>query len=791
MKTHFFTILVRRLLHDKLFAAINLLNLVVGFSAFILLSLFIQFNLNYDRHNDKYDRIYRLQLFMDVPQSNIKHTSSVTAALGRQNLPSLPEVEQTAVVHNAGDDNIDGYYFSIDKKNVILLNTGYYSDPSIFNIFTFHFTEGNPEDALAEPNTVVLSESNALKFFPQGQAVGKILYLENKIPVKVSGVYQDLPLNSDWRPEFLLPMASYSSITGWNGFEENYYMYSFQTYVLLKPNASYTEVNTKIYDALKDYRKQHHPYLRPLSKVHLNPFFQGEWLIALSLFSFTALLILTLSAVNFINLQTADASSRGREIGIKKTVGFSVKELWSQYVGEAVVITLFSAILGLAVAHYCLPVFERVIGKDLGLSLFHNIPLILMILGVAVLTGFLSSLYPAFIISRFNPVKALKQKFMQIEKNGFSLKKGLVTVQFSISLFLVIVSLIVFKQADYMMNKDMGFDRNDLLVANIKTYRQGSFEPVRQQLLDHPEITDACFSDYIPFILPGGDEMNWEGGFPDDKVFVRISYITWDFFDTYKMKIVEGRSFSRDYPADQGKCLVNEAAVKVFGWKNPVGMKLKSWDKDWEVIGVVGDYVSQSVQNPIDPHTYRLLGDSVSLTGMYSVRYRPGEIKAAKRIIRDTFEENYPADAFNFEPFDDLIVNEAANQGYKMFSNIWFLFTVISIIISTIGLFGLVIFYSRRKMKEIGIRKVIGFSVIRLYGKLTWEFMRLIIWGMLFSWVAAWYVYKALPGADKYGLGIGEFLLGTILIFAVALLTISYNIWIAARRNPSAILKYE
>ncbi len=344
MKRHFFHLLIRRQLNDKLFSAINLLNLVVGFTAFILLVIFIRHNLDYDKHNIHYDRIYRLQLFMDVPQSNIKHTSSVTAALSRHELPALPEVEQTATIHNAGDENVDGYFFlSPDKEKKVLLEKGFFADPSIFRIFTFRFLEGNAGDALTEPNTIVLSRKDAMLFFPQGQALGKILLLENKIPVRVAGVYDDLPVNSDWRPEYLLPMQSYSSITGWQGYEDNYWMYSFQTYVLLKPHANYKDVNAKIYDDLKNYRKQHHPYLRPLSLLHMNPYYHGEWLLAIALFIFTAILILILTAVNFINLQTADAASRGREIGIKKTVGFSVREVWAQYVGEAVVICIFSA----------------------------------------------------------------------------------------------------------------------------------------------------------------------------------------------------------------------------------------------------------------------------------------------------------------------------------------------------------------------------------------------------------------------------------------------------------------
>jgi putative ABC transport system permease protein len=278
---------------------------------------------------------------------------------------------------------------------------------------------------------------------------------------------------------------------------------------------------------------------------------------------------------------------------------------------------------------------------------------------------------------------------------------------------------------------------------------------------------------------------------PEDKVFVRVSNVSYDFFDTYGMKIIAGRSFSRDFPADIDKCLVNEAAVRIFGWKEPVGMKIRYRNNDREVIGVVKDYVAQSVQNEIEPHSYRLKGDSISLTGMYTVRYEPGKKREAEQIIRNSFDEYFPTDAFEFEPFENLILNEAANHGMGLFRNICFLFAGFSILISSAGLFGLVLYYCRKKMKEIGIKKVVGFSVSRLYMNLAMEFLMLIFIGMIFSWAAAWYVYRVIPGADKYGLQLGEFLLGTLIIFIVAVGTISYNIWIAARTNPSSILKYE
>ncbi|RPI45076.1 MAG: ABC transporter permease, partial [Bacteroidetes bacterium] len=703
MNSHFFTLFIRRRLNNKLLSGVGLLNLAAGFTAFVLISLFLQFHLNYDKHNVNFDRIYRLQMHMSAEIIPNPHTHSVTAALGRHVLPYLPEVEQTAVVHSAGDENINGFFFSTDPSRPVMLKEGFYSDPEIFDIFTFSFIEGIAENALSDPGSLVLSRTAAEKLFPARAALGKVLFVENKIPLTVTGVYEDLPKNTEWRPDFLIPMENYTEFTGNTDFEDNYWMYSFATFVLLKENADYTSVNDKIYGSMKDYRETHHPYLRPLSKVHMNLFFQPDMRIILGLFFFIALLILLLTCVNFVNLQTADAGSRMKEIGIKKSLGYNHRDLWKQYMGESVMEAVICAGLALAIVHYGMPLYHRILGDNLGLRIFTNVQLIGVILAVAVISGFFSALYPAFIISRFSPVRALKQRFAAMERNGISLKKTLVAIQFAISLFLVIVSFIVFKQANYMINKEMGFDKTNLLTANIKTYRTGSFEPVRQRLLEHPEIVDACFSDYIPFILSGGNDMTWEGGLPDEKAFVRINNINHDFLNTYGIRIAQGRAFSREHPSDIDKCMVNEAAVRVFGWENPIGMKIRSWDKDREVIGVVEDYVIQSVHNPIEPQTFRLLDDSISLTGMYSIRYAPGKRKEAERIVKTIFEEEYPQDAFYFEPFENHILTEGATKIWGIFRNITFTFAAFSILISSVGLFGLVLYYCRKKMKEIGI----------------------------------------------------------------------------------------
>jgi putative ABC transport system permease protein len=781
----------RNLANNKLFSFINIANLVVGFGTFILLSTYINKELSWDSHNIHYKRIYRLQLFMDQDENVTKHTWSVTAALSRQVLPGIPEIEKIALMHDVGDNNKNGVFLSKDRKNQVLVRYGYFADPTVFDIFSYTFIEGNTGDALREPFSIVLSHTVAEKLFHGGKALGRQVYGENKVVFTVTGVYADLPENTDVRPTYLVPMSSFSAITGWTDYEENYWAYSFYTYVLLKENTDPAAVDKKIHDALKDYRKEHYPYLRPLSKMHTNAYFQNDYLIAIGLYSLTALLILILSAINYINLQTANATTRLREIGIKKTVGFSKKWLWMQFMSESVITAFIAGAIGLLAAQASLPLFNRLLGHNLLTTCFGNWKLLLTLLMVTLLTGFLSGLYPAFVITNFNPVKALKQKFVRDDTNGISLKKVLVTLQFCISIFLLIVGFIIYRQCNYIINHDPGFDSKNLLFANLVTDKKGSFDILRGRLLQHPEIADACFSDYIPYVLPGGDDLQWEGAQSEEKVFVRISKISYDFVPAFGLKITKGRNFSREFPSDADKCLINETAARVFRWEQPIGKHIHQWGRDIEVIGVIRDYIPFSVHNAIEPHMYRLIKDTASLAGIYTIRFAPEKSKMALQRAKEEFEIYFPDDAFEFTDIRSRIVNENAARQWSYFRNICIFFASISIIISSIGLFGLIMFFTKQKMKEIGIRKVLGFTTGELYWTMSSSFVRLLLLSVLVAWPAAFYVHRMLPGAHIYRLQVWEFLIATLIIFMVAVATISYQIFRAARSNPAEVLKDE
>lgn len=786
-------ILLRRITKDKLLYVIIFANLIVGYASFILISQFISGEFTWDKYNTNYDRIYRLQLFMDQEENTIKHTWSVTAGLSRKELTEFPEIEKIVLIHDVGDNNKSGVFLSVDKENELLTRYGYYADQSVFDVFTFKFIEGDPEQALTQPNSIVLSKELAEKLFQGGDALGKQVYGENKVAFTVTGVYEDIPARSTWRPVYLLPMLSYTALTGNRTYESNYFGYSFYTYVLLKPGADPGAIDKQIHGALKDFRKEHHPYLRPMSKLNLNPFFDPSLIIAITLIGFLSLLIMILTSINFINLQTASATNRLREIGIKKTVGFSRKQIWLQIIFETMSLTFAAALIGIVVAQVALPSLNNLFSNKIFTfpDFMENKKLILIIFAVTAITGFLSGIHPAYIISSYNPVAALKTKYVVDKSNGISLKKVLVTIQFSISVFILIVAFIVYRQTQYMLTKDLGFNSRTVLFSNIVTDKKGSFEPLRRNLLEHSEIRNACIADYIPFILPGGDDLNWEGAAPDEKVFVRFSRVSYDFVPTFDLKMTKGRNFSKEYPSDGNSCFINETAERVFNWSDPIGKRIRAYGNEYNVVGVINDYTAFSVFNPIEPHLYTLLPDSLVSNAVYAVSFAEGKEQAALKAVKEEFEKFMPDDAYDFRNIQSLVQNENAVTAFGSLRKLTGLIAIITIIISSIGLFGLILFMTQRKMKEIGIRKVLGFSFGNLYVTLSSWFIRLMVISLVIAWPAAYYVYKVLPGSDKYSLQVWEFLLATIIIMIVAIATISYQIIKALKVKPVEILKDE
>ncbi|MBV5313356.1 MAG: ABC transporter permease [Prolixibacteraceae bacterium] len=792
MIKHFFTNIYRNFIHNKVFTVINLTNLVIGFAVFILFSSLISYELSYDKFNTNYKNIYRVQ----TRQEDSYPTNFCTyspPAYRYHLMADVPEVEEVLLMREvSGGAKGSGQYFTLPDGSQLYQLNGYWSENSIFDVFSIKLIEGNKSNALTEPNTIAISETLSKKLFPEGNALGKQVVVGKRFPVSVSAVYADFPQNSDLKATYLVSMPTYPVLSGEPTYSENWTSISFDNYVLLKNGADPKLVDSKIKDAFKDVKnfEKSFPYLHPLSKLHISPNSQSDMIIGLAILSLAAILVLILACVNYVNLSLANSTQRSTEIGIKKVIGSSKKLIATQFLAETVLHTLISTTLALFVAQASFPLLNRILNKNIDFTLWNNAPLLIFIFLASLLVGVLSGLYPSLVISAYNPVKVLKGKIFSNGGNSISIKKILVAAQFSISLFMLIVSFILFNHVNFILNKDLGFDAKNILYTEINPRDKMPFETVKTAILQHPEIADISFSSTIPFVGNIGGYVTWDGAGQDEKVMISRNYVNYDFIPTYNLKMAYGRNFSQEYPADNKGCIINETALKIFGWSDPIGKQIYLEGKPFPVIGVVKDFHPYSVHNPIPTYIMFLNSNVISGSTLLSVRFTGDEQKARALVARELGNvfPNYP---FEFKDFSVAFYLDAAIPFWQSMKRMFMFFSVVTLVISTIGLFGLILFTVKRRTKEIGVRKVLGSSVGSIYWQLSTEVISMLGFAILVGCPAAIYIYKTMPGAYKEPLSIAAFFVSVALVAIIALLTISYHVLKIAVSNPVKALRYE
>jgi len=792
MIRYFFISIIRNIRSNKVLTVINLTNLIIGFAVFILFSEVISYELNYDKFNTNFDQIYRVQTRQEDSYPTNYCTYS-PAAFRYHLMADVPEVEQVLLMREVSGGARSGQFFTLPDGSQLYEKYGYWSENSIFDVFTIKLLEGNKSNALTEPNTIAISETLSKKLFPQGNAAGKQIVIGKHYPLTVTAVYADFPLNSNLKATYLVSMPSYDILGPGPKYRDNWTGIEFDNYVLLKKGSDPQLVDAKIKDAFKNVKnfEKSSPYLHPLSKLHTSPNSQPDMLIGLAILSLAAILVLVLACVNYVNLSLANSTQRSIEIGIKKVIGSSKKLLATQFLAETILHTLFATILALFVAQASFPLMNLIMDKNFDYSVWGNEPLLAFIFLVSLTVGILSGLYPSLVISAYNPVKVLKGKIFSNSSNSFSIKKILMVAQFSISLFMLIVSFILFNHVNFILNKDLGFDSKNILYTEINVHDTTSFETIKNRILQHPEIADVSFSSTIPFIGNIGGYVSWEGAEPDEKEMISRNYVNYDFIPTYNLKMLYGRNFSKEYPADNKACIINETALKIFGWSDPVGKQIYLEGKPFPVIGVVKDFHPFSVHNPIPTYIMFLNNNVISGSSLISARFAQGNLQKAKTIITSELENILPNEPFEFKDFGVAFYLDDAISFWQSMKRMFMFFAVVTLLISTIGLFGLILFTVKRRTKEIGIRKVLGSSVASVYWQLSTEVIGLLGFAIAFSCPGAWYIYKTMPGAYKEPLTVSEFLIAIALVAVIAFITISYHVLKVAVSNPVDAIRYE
>jgi putative ABC transport system permease protein len=784
-----FKISLRNLLKHKVYSLINILGLALGFTAFILIALFIRYELNWDKSNREYENIYRIQrhykktIYAMNGNDISPHSRAITAQLIEK---QYPEIRKVTVIRE-----IDRVFMAYDPARQVYNTKGIFADSCFFDVFTYKFIEGSQTGSLDEPFSIVLSKTMADRLFGGRRALGEAVVLEKKFALNVTGVYEDLPENSSQRPDYIVSFSSLAKVGGIK--RSDILSGDCMNYVLLAQGANYKELEAKIKNTFSGFKgfELEELQLCPMKNIYLNFNGRNDYIVALLLYGLIGIFILIMSAFNYINLTTANASVRGKEVALKKVSGSSRYALVIQFLSETVITSILALLLAFELAWSFLPVFSGIVYRKLDLSLASDGPFILLTILIAVLTGIFSGIYPAMILASQDIVTLFKN---QNVKNGWgkiSLKNILVSFQFAISIFLILVTISFSLQIRYLFRKNLGFNKENILFTRLNVSNTDiTFDQLRERILQHDEITEGTMCMHLPFVTFGGGRTNWEGGDPNEKISCRFNTINYDFVKTLGISVVAGRDFSRDFPGDIGKsCLINEAAAKCFGWDDPIGKKLN--DNSLTVVGVVKDYIYKDMHNGIEPAILVLSPGKTAGDWTFAFRIRPGSEKKAKAILTEEFDKSFPNDPFEFNDLPAAFASENAFKVYNSVNRTIMFFTVFNVLLAMIGLLGLVSFTVIRRTKEIGIRKINGCTTVNIFFLISREYYIMLLFAFMVASPSALLVYEKIPSANKHHAQPWVYFLGFGIVFMIILLTTSYQTLMASLRNPVEALRYE
>ncbi len=765
---------------------------------FMLIALYIQHELSFDKFHENSDRICRVEQILD--HKTYKEASAgCPAALSKALIADFPEFEAVSRVILGGD------FLLTLEDNQKISQRAFYADSAFFKIFSFPGIKGDLTTALDAPYSVVLTQTVAEKIFGEKNPLGKtIRFFNDDQDHKITGVIQDVPQNSHFTFDLLVSSVSISAGRERDLFEawhDNW----VPLYVLLHPEQPWQNVSEKIQFALKKYQGEqslHELYLRPLSRIHLYANVKHEFALIGSIkniyiFSAIAIFVLVIAGINFMNLTTARSADRAREVGLRKVSGAQRTSLIRQFLGESIFMAFMAMLFAVILMKALLPEFNRIVSRNLSLSFLENWPFVLAVLFITLLTGLLSGIYPAFVLSSFKPSNVLKGSFSSGSRNVF-LRKALVVLQFFISVALISGTIIILQQVNFLLNKDLGYNTDQILIIHAGSTDAGTYRVFRNQISQNPNVIQVATADYMMHSSVNWTRISWEGAAEGEWIKINVNYIDEDIIETYGMAMAKGRAFSREYGSDQGNVVIlNEAAVREIGWEEPVGKNIRYWG-DYkltnigpaEVVGVVKDYHFLSLHNPVSPLMLRLFPEG--MTGWnISVKISGQDIPQTIAFIENKFNGLFPESVFNYRFLDEDFNRIYSEE--REFGKVILYLTLLAIFIACLGLFGLASFATKQRTKEIGIRKVIGATVAHIMWLLNSEFLKLTVMGCILAWPVAYIVMGAWLQNFPYRVSIQwwVFLLSSLAACVVALLTISYQSVKASTANPVDSLRYE
>jgi putative ABC transport system permease protein len=796
---NYFKIASRRIRRHKGFSFINIAGLAIGMACTIVILLWVQNELSYDKFHKNRDFLFRVAAIVSFP-NRTSHSVIGPPPLAPALKEEFPEIIQSTRV-----DDCPRLVFKHQDK-AFYEQKGLLADPSFLEMFTFPLIDGNPETALSDPFSIILTEKTAIKYFGSENPVSKTLTVEG-IPITVTGVMKNVPENSHFQFDFVLPFEIRremgDNLDHWGN--SNTY-----AYVELHEQAIPSEVDKKIEYYLRDKLatvfQMENPYdirlyLQNILDIHLSSHIQDQDYAVVSdrkyvyVFSVVAFFILVIACINFMNLFTARSLKRAKEIAMRKVVGSKRSQLVKQFLTESLLFSFVSLLVAIVVVYSFLPISGNLLNKRLVMNLV-DLRFVAALFLITLLTGILAGSYPALFLSSFSSIRILKGTD-QGARGQLMVRKFLVIAQFSLSIILIIATIIIFRQINFMRNTDLGFDKENVVYMPLKGNIGRQYETFKNELLQESSILSISAKNSHPLL--GSDyttDIEWPGKDPAQKILMEATGVDYDYIETMKLEIKEGRSFSREYTTDAGGAFIlNQKAVQLMGLESPLGKEIQVWRKKGVVIGIVKDAYFRSLKQQIEPQIQYLYADldtqEMNEYGVILVRIKGGQIPEAIALLEKTWKKmeiDYP---FEFGFLDQSVDDQYRKE--TQISHIINIFTMLGLFISCMGLFGLASFMAEQRTKEIGIRKVLGASVSQILFMLSKDFAKWVALASLFAWPSAYFILRRWLGEFAYrvDIGIGIFLLSTVLALLVALLTVGYQAMKAATQNPVGALRYE
>ena len=672
---------------------------------------------------------------------------------------------------------------------------GYYAGGEFLTMFEFTLLQGDAKQVLAEPYAIVITESTAKALFGDEDPIGKVVRLNNKEELKVTGLLKDVPKNSSFQFDFLLPWKLYQTNQWVKDNEDNWGNYSFQVYVELDKPESEGTVESKIGDLLTRHGEDEFPheiYLHPLTRWRLYSDFEngkeaGGMIEYVQMFFVIALFILVIACINFMNLSTARSERRAREVGIRKSVGSGRGEIILQFIGESIFISTLAFGVAVLATELLLPVYNDLVEKQLDIDYSTRI-FWMFAAGLVLFTGVIAGSYPAFYLSSFQPVKVLKGK-VQVGKSASMPRKVLVTLQFMFSILLIIGTIVIHEQIQLVKNRDLGYSQENLVTIQNTEQITKNFKVLKNSLLASGVVSSVTRSNSAITEINSNNFLGWPGKPEDQRVIFATIAADYDYSKTMGIKVIEGRDFSEDFKSDTAAILINKAGLDLMGLKDPIGTQLDLWGGKRELIGILDNTLMGSPYAPVGPMFVILNPGWVSAI---TVRLENnGDLQSSLKKVEDVFKVYNPGYPFEFEFADEAFARKFST--INMTSNLASLFAMLAIIITGLGLFGLAAFTAEQRTKEIGIRKVLGASVSGLVGLMSTDFSRLVILAFIISAPISWWMLDAFLERFTYRIDVPwwVFPVTGILSLLFALAIVSTQAFRAARANPVNSLRNE